>query len=127
PIRDAALAMADYPDFQPAWADDADLAGHVAQLHSEQLSSRDSAQDNGAPQSYAMPHDIAALRELKRRRPKARLVAGGTDLWLETTQRLETLDDIIDVRQVAELRTIDEDANGWWIGAAVTFSELSPL
>ncbi|HSH48852.1 MAG TPA: FAD binding domain-containing protein, partial [Halomonas sp.] len=53
--------------------------------------------------------------------------AGGTDLWLETTQRLETLDDIIDVRQVAELRTIDETTSGWWIGAAVTFSELSPL
>lgn len=127
PIRDAALAMGDYPDFQPAWADDPGLAHNVTQLHSEHLSSQASAQDSVAPQGYVMPQDIAALRELKRQRPQARLVAGGTDLWLETTQRLEALDDIIDVRQVAELRTIDEAPEGWWIGAAVTLSELSPL
>ncbi|MGO2131771.1 MAG: xanthine dehydrogenase small subunit [Halomonas sp.] len=118
PIRDAALAMGNYPDFQLAWADDTELAGNLAGLRSDVYV---------APQSYAMPQDIATLRELKRQRPKAKLVAGGTDLWLETTQRLETLDDIIDVHQVAELRTIDETADGWWIGAAVTLSELSPL
>jgi xanthine dehydrogenase small subunit len=119
PIRDAALAMGDYPDFQPSWADDPGLADNVAKLHSPQV--------YVAPSSYAMPQDIAALRELKRQRPKAKLVAGGTDLWLETTQRLEALDDIIDVHQVAELKTIDETSDGWWIGAAVTFTELSPL
>lgn len=123
PIRDAALAMGDYPDFQPAWADDLDLASNVAELGSH----GNVAPESQTVQHYAMPYDIAALRQLKRQRPEARLVAGGTDLWLETNQRLEMLDDIIDVRQVAELRTIDESADGWWIGAAVTYTELSPL
>ncbi|WP_027966855.1 xanthine dehydrogenase small subunit [Halomonas halocynthiae] len=118
PIRDAALAMGDYPDFQLAWADNTELADNLAGLRSDAYV---------APQNYAMPQDIAALREMKRLRPRAKLVAGGTDLWLETTQRLETLDDIIDVHQVAELRTIDETAGGWWIGAAITLAELSPL
>ncbi|MDT8893828.1 xanthine dehydrogenase small subunit [Halomonas sp. I1] len=121
PIRDAALSMGDYPDVRPAWADEPHLSSNVAWLRRP---------DGGEPATaghYVAPQDITALRDLKRRRPKARLVAGGTDLWLETTQQLKPFDDIIDVRQVAELTSIDETQDGWWIGAAVTLSDMTPL
>ncbi|MBD3894411.1 xanthine dehydrogenase small subunit [Halomonas sp. ML-15] len=120
PIRDAALSMNDYPDTHPLWADDPDLANNVAQLRSAKASA-------SAGGHFAAPRDLAALRKLKAERPEARLVAGATDLWLETTQQLKALDDLIDVRQVAELNTIEETPQGWWVGAAVTYSRLEPL
>ncbi|MFG6178847.1 xanthine dehydrogenase small subunit [Halomonas sp. THAF12] len=121
PIRDAALSMNDYPAADPAWSEDAALAGNVAWLRRPR---------NGEPAAqghYVAPQDIEALRALKAKRPTARLVAGGTDLWLETTQQLKALDDIIDVRQVAELNAIEETDEGWWIGGAVTLARLTPL
>lgn len=121
PIRDAALTMNAYPDTHPSWADDPDLATEVGNLHQ---SAKAELTDRG---HYSAPRDISALRELKRQRPNARLVAGATDLWLEATQQLKALDDLIDVRHVAELNRIEETADGWWIGAAVTYSRLEPL
>ena len=121
PIRDAALRMNDYPDTPPSWADDPTLAGNIAAL------AQDAAHRSPAPGHYAVPTTLDALRELCRQRPRARLVAGATDLWLETTQQLKPLYDLIDVRRVAELQRIEESAEGWWIGAAVTYSRLEPL
>ncbi|MFC3285413.1 xanthine dehydrogenase small subunit [Litchfieldella rifensis] len=123
PIRDAALTMDDYPDTHPTWADDPDLATNVAELRRSAATTPELA----AQGHFTAPRDLATLRELKRARPRARLVAGATDLWLETTQQLKALDDLIDVRQVAELNTIEEAEDGWWIGAAVTYSRLEPL
>ncbi len=121
PIRDAALTMGDYPAAEPAWAEDDGLAGNVAWLRQP----RDG--EPAAQGHYVTPQDIKALRGLKAERPHARLVAGGTDLWLETTQQLKALDDLIDVRQVAELNAIEELEAGWWIGASVTLARLTPL
>ncbi|APE32378.1 xanthine dehydrogenase small subunit [Halomonas aestuarii] len=120
PIRDAALGMGDYPAADPEWAEDATLAGHVAELRSA----------DDAPEAaghYRVPRDLAELRALKANHPGARLVAGATDLWLETTQQLKALDDLIDVRRVAELNAVEETSEGWWIGAAVTLARLTPL
>lgn len=127
PIRDAALNMTDYPDTHPAWADDPDLEGNVQALYSDATKSNAGSQVNDTLGRFDSPRDIAALRELRRQRPGARLVAGATDLWLEITQQLKPLDDLIDLRQVAELNAIDETPEGWWIGAAVTYSRLEPL
>lgn len=121
PIRDAALTMGDYPDTHPSWADDPGLAVDVGKQR--QASPAELASQG----HFSAPRDLAALRRLKAERPQARLVAGATDLWLETTQQLKALDDLIDVRRVAELNEIDATDNGWWIGAAVPLSRLEPL
>ncbi|SHF54816.1 xanthine dehydrogenase small subunit [Modicisalibacter ilicicola DSM 19980] len=127
PIRDAALCMADYPDTHPLWADDPDLAGNVEALDRDATTIPARSSPGKAVGHFDSPTDIATLRELRKERPGSRLVAGATDLWLETTQQLKPLEDLIDVRQVAELTTIDETPAGFWIGAAVTFSRLEPL
>lgn len=125
PIRDAALRMDDYPDTHPLWADDPDLPGNVETLFTDATqASRPAPRETTG---YAMPRDLASLRELRRQRPDSRLVAGGTDLWLEVTQQLKPLEDVVDVHQVAELNTIEETADGWWVGAAVTYRRLEPL
>jgi len=125
PIRDAALGMQDYPPATPDWAANAALGTDVAALAKEVATQENSA--GGGATGYAMPRDIAALRKLKADRPGARLVAGGTDLWLETTQQVKDLVDIIDVSRVAELTTVEDTTTGWWLGASVTLSQLTPL
>ncbi|MGC3873084.1 xanthine dehydrogenase small subunit [Halomonas sp. GXIMD04776] len=127
PIRDAALSMQDYPDTHPTWADDPDLASNVEALYIDTTRPSAQQQSRCRPGHVDSPRDIDTLRELRRERPYSRLVAGATDLWLEITQQLKPLDDLIDLRQVAELTTINEAPEGWWIGAAVTYSRLEPL
>ncbi len=119
PIRDAALSMGSHPDNRPLWLD----AAAPSETEKRRI-------DLDA--AFLQPTTLAELNDCLARHPKARLVAGATDLWLETTQRLARFERVIDVTRVAELNTIDETTledgrSGWWIGAAVTYSRLEPL
>ncbi|MDQ7731402.1 xanthine dehydrogenase small subunit [Halomonas sp. SpR1] len=122
PIRDAALSMNDMPYERPQWFD--------ATLPAPESDAQTTESPGTAP-FFAQPASLAALTQWRQAAPQARLVAGGTDLWLESTQRLATLDQLIDVSRVAELLTIEEaqldNQIGWWIGAGVTYTQLEPL
>ncbi|MDN3521002.1 xanthine dehydrogenase small subunit [Halomonas ramblicola] len=119
PIRDAALTMAEHPAQRPLWLDAA-----APQPSARAADSREAA--------FAQPDSLAELVEERRRHPEAPIVAGGTDLWLEVTQRLARFARVVDVTRVAELQaieaaTLDDGREGWWIGGAVTYSRLEPL
>lgn len=118
PIRDAALSMNEHPEHRPLWMDAAAPAPKTTTAAGESL--------------FAQPTTLAELTECLKRHPEARLVAGATDLWLESTQRLARFERLIDVTRVAELNVIEETTledgrRGWWIGAAVTYSRIEPL
>ncbi|MDP3535376.1 MAG: FAD binding domain-containing protein, partial [Halomonas sp.] len=118
PIRDAALSMNEHPEHRPQWMDAAAPEPKTATAAGESL--------------FAQPTTLAELTECLKRHPEARLVAGATDLWLESTQRLARFERLIDVTRVAELNVIEETTledgrRGWWIGAAVTYSRIEPL
>lgn len=122
PIRDAALTM-HASDWQPPQWWDATLSD-----------SQDGDTATQAPQEgplFAQPRSLRELTALRLDLPNARLVAGATDLWLETTQRLAALDQLIDTTRVPELGMISpatfQRQEGWWVGAAVTYSRLAPL
>ena len=53
-----------------------------------------------------------------------RFVAGATDLWLEVTQRQQSLGKLIDVSRVRELRGVAQKGNRVRIGAAVPQATL---
>ncbi|SBR48589.1 MULTISPECIES: xanthine dehydrogenase small subunit [unclassified Halomonas] len=122
PIRDAALSMQQMPWQAPQWFD--------ASLPIAPPSGVSDVKDNNAP-LFAQPTTLGELTNSRRLYPSARLVAGATDLWLENTQRLVKLDQLIDVSQVSELRQIEEitfhEQPGWWVGAGVTYTQLEPL
>ncbi|WP_280546015.1 xanthine dehydrogenase small subunit [Halomonas sp. 11-S5] len=118
PIRDAALSMGDYPHQRPEWLD---LAVDAVP---EAAGDRDVA--------FVQPATLAELIAEREAHPEAPIVAGGTDLWLEVTQRLARFVRVVDVTRVAELKAIEETTladgrEGWWIGGAVTYSRLEPL
>ncbi|WP_299312452.1 xanthine dehydrogenase small subunit [uncultured Halomonas sp.] len=119
PIRDAALSMGEHPYPRPKWLD---LA----------VDATAPTQESAAGSAFVQPSTLAELIEERRRHPEAPIVAGGTDLWLEVTQRLRRFERLVDVTRVAELIAIEEATladgrEGWWIGGAVTYAQLEPL
>ena len=70
------------------------------------------------------PLNESALREAMVQYPQASLIAGGTDLMLEVTQRYQHFERLIDVSRVMELRSITETQDTYCIGASVTYTEL---
>lgn len=122
PIRDAALSMQDIQWKTPQWLN-ASPPSNVSCNLPHLATSNDAF--------FAQPTTLSELTSLRRRHPAARLVAGATDLWLESTQRLVELKQLIDISQVSELRHIEEKTFqgqlGWWVGAGVTYTQLEPL
>ncbi|MCX5976700.1 MAG: xanthine dehydrogenase family protein subunit M [Coprothermobacterota bacterium] len=72
---------------------------------------------------------VEALQLLSQAAGQARLLAGGTDLLVRMKDGTVNPGQIIDLRQVAELRGIREEGGMIWIGAMTRHSEVasSPL
>jgi xanthine dehydrogenase small subunit len=64
--------------------------------------------------------DLAALREAL---PRARVLAGGTDLALSVTKQLRVFGELISVGEVADLRRIEVTAAQITIGAAASLED----
>lgn len=77
-----------------------------------------------SPGNVQQPLNESALREAMVQYPQASLIAGGTDLMLEVTQRYQPFERLIDVSRVTELRSITETQDTYSIGASVTYTEL---
>lgn len=104
PILEAAEATA------PVVRDDAAL---LAQLQ---------ALDARAPHPI-VPRTADALADLLAEHPDATIIAGATDVGLWVTKDLRTIATPIFIGEIAELRTIDEQADGLRIGATVRYAE----
>lgn len=74
--------------------------------------------------SVQQPLNESALQAIMAQYPQAPLIAGGTDLMLDVTQRYRSYKHLIDVSRVAELRSITETQDTVRIGASVTYTEL---
>ena len=70
------------------------------------------------------PLSESALQEAMFQYPLAALIAGGTDLMLDVTQRYKPIERLIDVSRVTELRSITETQDTYLVGASVPYSEL---
>tara|TARA_B100000780_G_scaffold277508_1_gene248360 strand:+ start:1145 stop:2599 length:1455 start_codon:yes stop_codon:yes gene_type:complete len=78
-----------------------------------------------APTSaYLLPTSLGALALTYEAYPAARLVAGSTDLALDITQGLKTIERLIDVTAVVELKLLKIQDQQLCIGACVSLSEL---
>jgi carbon-monoxide dehydrogenase medium subunit len=74
---------------------------------------------------YAAPRSLAEAINLLSTHPRARPLAGGTDLLVQLRSGLKETDLVVDVKQLAELNQITYDpAGGLTLGAAVPCSEI---
>lgn len=112
PIMDAAQAAYQHP------REALDTGPVIAALTT--LAARDSwAQDTGSQQAFA-PQTRDELNQLKSAHPDARLVAGSTDVGLWVTKQLRTLEKVIFLNGVDELKTLRHEPGWLEIGAGVT-------
>jgi xanthine dehydrogenase small subunit len=111
PIRDAAKQLAGTcPQDRCAAA----LAKEPGSMH---LSYRTGAQ------VYETPTSLPELWDVLDRDPRARFVAGGTDLALEVTKKFAEPPSLISLEGLAELKVLSAESEVT-IGAAVTLSDL---
>jgi xanthine dehydrogenase small subunit len=115
PIMDASLAAYAMPRRT------IDRAPVIAALR--QLASLPPLDYEVASQHCHSPRNVHELSQLYARHPKARLVAGGTDVGLWVTKQGRKLGEIIQLGAVAELKTLSLSANRLEIGAGVTLTD----
>lgn len=76
----------------------------------------------GVRQWFA-PRTAEALADLLAEHPGACIVAGATDVGLWVTKELRTIDTLIFIGGIGDLRSIDDDVAGIRLGAAVRYAE----
>ncbi|MBJ7537501.1 xanthine dehydrogenase small subunit [Marinomonas transparens] len=81
-------------------------------------------QQQEADPVYLRPASLNALIDAKTTHSDAKLIAGGTDLMLENTQRFHDFGTLIDVSYVAELKQLSADDTKLTLGASVTYRDL---
>ena len=75
---------------------------------------------------YSSPYSIDdAVALLAGATGTAHVLAGGTDLIVQMTAGLRKPDLVVDIKNIAELTRITEDADGFHIGAAVCGAEIN--
>src|SRR5437867_13272187 len=74
---------------------------------------------------YEAPESVeGAVALLSAATGETRVLAGGTDLLVQMRADVVDPDLIVDIKRIAETRSITEERGGWRIGAAVTGAEL---
>lgn len=123
PIIEAGMALLEQRQGDTFSAQREDIEAELRRLETPLLPEEtESDQVVGFWQPRSRP-ELARARAMA---PEARYSAGSTDLALEKTQRLNSLNALIDLSQVAELNRIRVDDTGLHIGAAVSYTDLEP-
>ncbi|MFA3790214.1 xanthine dehydrogenase small subunit [Aliiglaciecola sp. SL4] len=117
PIIDAALSSCDNK-----------TADKFDESKSQTIESLKSIKNNNAGLAgLFVPTSRQALTKLVTTYPQARYVAGSTDLALEVTQQLKSLDGLIDLKSVPELNQLTVTDTHLQIGAALPFNQIEPV
>lgn len=98
----------------------------LKRIRSEDDNGVDSGNMTGLP-GFLIPRNLAELSRAYLEYPDARLLAGGTDLALEVTQTLKTLNRIILLDRVTELLQITNGGGWLTVGAAVSLTRCLEL
>jgi xanthine dehydrogenase small subunit len=75
-------------------------------------------------QNYYKPFTLADALECRRLNPGAVITGGSTDVALRQTKKKELLKEIIDISDVAGLKSMEEYSDGFRIGSGVSMENL---
>src|ERR1700761_1309703 len=126
PIVDAAQKMFDYAQYPRVPFDRVAVSEALKPLQRKDTFEYLAPDVRGGafstPAFYA-PVTLNAFAALRAQHPQARILAGSTDVGLWVTKQFRDLGDILYLGNVAELKTIERDAQTLTIGAAVTLED----
>ncbi len=76
---------------------------------------------------YEAPETIESAVALLASAPagQAKVLAGGTDLLVQLRAEMVEPEIVVDIKKIAETRTISAEGGGWRVGAAVSGAELN--
>ena len=74
---------------------------------------------------WIAPQTADQLAEVMLAHPEARIVAGATDVGLWVTKQQRVIETVVAIGDIAELRTIEEEADGLSIGAGVRYADAA--
>ncbi len=74
-----------------------------------------------------VPNSLSELSQKLLDQPDAQLVAGGTDLALSVTQNLQSIEKLVYLGNVNEIKHLIESENNIVIGSALPYSQFTPL
>ncbi|MFL0267102.1 FAD binding domain-containing protein [Candidatus Clostridium radicumherbarum] len=74
--------------------------------------------------NFLKPNSIEDAKTMLNEYTNSKLLAGGTDLTLDLKREKLTIENIIDLGRISELKTITEDAASITLGSMVTFTEV---
>jgi xanthine dehydrogenase small subunit len=103
--------------------DDSALAARLRDLAGDPCSGAHADPLSGKTLRWHAPRTADELAAILLDQPDARLVAGATDVGLWVTKQQRVLEQLVFIGDVADLRTIEEDADGVTLGACVRYSE----
>jgi xanthine dehydrogenase small subunit len=113
PIRDAALSLGPAPE------------GRLRERLSHAAPEVGAFRCEAGPQHFMRPGNLQECLELLVSHPEARLIAGGTDLVVESNLKARRLNRLVSVEGVGELRVFRDADDGVEIGAGLTLSEIA--
>ena len=99
-------------------------ADHFSENESAVIKQLQSIQDTPSKDGFFRPKTLADIFLLREQYPEAPLLAGGTDLALEVTQKLNQYPAIICLKNVTELDYCRSERDYWQIGSAYTLSNF---
>ena len=82
------------------------------------------AEYEGGQAKFFRPGSLQDLWQLRKQHPEARLIAGATELGLEISKRFKKFPAFISLESIPELRRLEQENNRWYIGGAVTLTQL---
>ena len=80
--------------------------------------------EDGSEVRFHRPSSLAELFAILAETPEAKLVAGGTDVYVEINQLDRRWPVLVALEGIAELRAVSEDADALTIGAGVSLSRI---
>ncbi len=126
PIVEAAQKMFDEQQYPRAALDRAAVIEALERIQRDgtfEYRAPDARGDAFGTPAFLAPVTLDAFATLRAAHPHARLLAGSTDVGLWVTKQFRDLGDILFIGNVAELKTIERDAQTLTIGAAVSLEE----
>jgi xanthine dehydrogenase small subunit len=76
---------------------------------------------------FVLPASVDDLAEIYEAEPKARIVAGSTDVGLWVTKFMRDISPVVHLSHLDELRRISVDETGITLGAGVSYTEAYPV
>ena len=101
-----------------------ELEAETITLLNEIRSVGESLEISTEKQSYFLPANLDAALYFRADNPKARVVNGATDTAIRQNKFHEYMPEILDVSAVEELRSIEKQENGYYLGSGVSLESF---